>query len=296
MDPQQRLLMMYAWKVIEDAGYAPQSFSGSNTALFAGIANHDFSGLVSKVDVKVEGYTSTGIISSVGPNRISYFLNIHGPSEPIDTACSSSLVAIHRAVCAIQMGDCDMAIAGGVHALLSPQFYISFNKAGMLSEDGRCKTFSDRANGYVRGEGVGMILLKRLADAERDGDHIYGVVRSTAENHGGRANSLTAPSIHAQAALLKRAYSKAGIDPRTVTYIEAHGTGTKLGDPIEIDALKAAFAELYRVTGDTKMVQPHCGLGSIKTNIGHLEYAAGIAGVLKVLLQLQHKTLIKKPV
>lgn len=293
MDPQQRLLMMYAWKVIEDAGYAPQSFSGSNTALFAGIANHDFSGLVSKVDVKVEGYTSTGIISSVGPNRISYFLNIHGPSEPIDTACSSSLVAIHRAVCAIQMGDCDMAIAGGVHALLSPQFYISFNKAGMLSEDGRCKTFSDRANGYVRGEGVGMILLKRLADAERDGDHIYGVVRSTAENHGGRANSLTAPSIHAQAALLKRAYSKAGIDPRTVTYIEAHGTGTKLGDPIEIDALKGAFAELYRVTGDTKMVQPHCGLGSIKTNIGHLEYAAGIAGVLKVLLQLQHKTLIK---
>lgn len=293
MDPQQRLLMMYVWKAIEDAGYAPQGLSGSDTAIFVGMGNHEYSGLFSKAGADIEGYTSTGIISCVGPNRMSYFLNLHGPSEPVDTACSSSLVAIHRAVQMIQSGDCNTAIAGGISALLTPQLYISFNKAGMLSENGRCHTFSDQANGYVRGEGVGMILLKRLEDAERDGDHIYGVIRSSAENHGGRANSLTAPNMHAQAALLKKAYSKAGVDPRTVTYIEAHGTGTKLGDPIEINALKAAFRELYKETGDTSVTSAHCGLGSVKSNIGHLEYAAGIAGVIKVLLQLQHRTLIK---
>lgn len=293
MDPQQRLLLMHAWKAIEDAGYAPQQFSGTNTAVFAGMANHEYSGLFSTAGAPIEAYTSTGIISCVGPNRISYLLNLHGPSEPVETACSSSLVAIHRAVRLIQEGDCDMALAGGVNALLTPQLYIGFGKAGMLSEDGRCHTFSDKANGYVRGEGVGMLVLKRLEDAERDGDHIYGVIRSTAENHGGRANSLTAPGVQAQAALLKAAYSKAGIDPRTVSYIEAHGTGTKLGDPIEVEALKAAFAGLYEASGDTVVTAAHCGLGSVKTNIGHLEYAAGVAGIIKVLLQVKHRKLPK---
>ncbi|WP_207635815.1 SDR family NAD(P)-dependent oxidoreductase [Ruminiclostridium papyrosolvens] len=293
MDPQQRLLMTYVWKAIEDAGYAAESLSGSQTAIFAATTGTGYNALISQANVPIEGYSSTGIVPSVGPNRMSYFLNIHGPSEPIETACSSSLVAIHRAVVAIQNGDCDMAIAGGVNTIVTPENYISFNKAGMLCEDGRCKTFSNKANGYVRGEGVGMLFLKKLKDAEEAGDNIYGIIKGTAENHGGRATSLTAPNPKAQAELLIAAYTKAGIDPRTVTYIEAHGTGTELGDPIEINGLKAAFKELYQTTGDSNVISTHCGLGSVKSNIGHLELAAGIAGVIKVLLQMKHKTLVK---
>jgi acyl transferase domain-containing protein/acyl carrier protein len=293
MDPQQRLMMTHIWKAIEDAGYSAQSLSGSKTAIFMGTGNSGYSELLSRANVTIEGYSSTGMVPSVGPNRMSYFLNIHGPSEPVETACSSSLVAIHRAVCAIREGTCDMAAAGGVNTILTPDLHISFNKAGMLVEDGRCKTFSDKANGYVRGEGAGVVLLKKLKDAERDGDHIYGVILSTAENHGGRANSLTAPNPKAQAELLVSAYQRAGIHPGTVSYIEAHGTGTELGDPIEINGLKTAFKELYRTTGDSEAKENHCGLGSIKTNIGHLELAAGIAGVIKVLLQMKHKTLVK---
>jgi acyl transferase domain-containing protein/aryl carrier-like protein len=293
MDPQQRLLMTYVWKAIEDAGYSAQSLSGTKTGIFVGTAGSGYSGLISQANLPIEGYTSTGMVASVGPNRMSYFLNIHGPSEPIETACSSSLIAIHRAVSAIESGNCEMAIVGGINTILTPDAYISFNKAGMLCEDGRCKTFSDQANGYVRGEGVGMIFLKKLKDAQQAGDYIYGVIRGTAENHGGRANSLTAPNPKAQAELLKTAYTKAGFDPRTITYIETHGTGTELGDPIEINGLKTACKELYQATGDTQVVSRHCGLGSVKTNIGHLELAAGIAGVIKVLLQLKHKTLSK---
>ncbi|PEU18646.1 hypothetical protein CN526_30205, partial [Bacillus wiedmannii] len=279
MDPQQRLLMTYVWKTIEDAGYSAQNLSGTNTAIFIGTTNSGYKGLLSKANTGIEGYSSTGWVPSVGPNRMSYFLNIHGPSEPIETACSSSLVAIHRAVNAIENGDCDTAIVGGINTMLTPDDHISFNKAGMLSEDGRCKTFSDKANGYVRGEGVGMLFLKKLKDAEKAGDHIYGVIRGTSENHGGRANSLTAPNPKAQAELLIKAYTKAGVDPKTITYIETHGTGTELGDPIEINGLKTAFKELYQAEGLPPVVNPHCGLGSIKTNIGHLEVAAGIAGV-----------------
>ncbi|MCX7747899.1 MAG: SDR family NAD(P)-dependent oxidoreductase [Clostridia bacterium] len=293
MDPQQRLMMMYVWKTMEDAGYSAKSLSGTRTAIFVGTGSSAYSGLISRANVPIEGYSSTGMVPSVGPNRMSYFLNIHGPSEPVETACSSSLVAIHRAVCAIWDGSCDKAIAGGVNTILTPELHISFNKAGMLCEDGQCKTFSKEANGYVRSEGAGMIFLKRLEDAERDGDHIYGVIRGTAVNHGGRANSLTSPNPKAQAKLLIDAYTKAGIDPRTVSYIEAHGTGTELGDPIEINGLKTAFKELYQAVGDSGEPKPHCGLGSVKSNIGHLELAAGIAGVIKVLLQLKHKMLVK---
>jgi len=293
MDPQQRLLMTYIWKAIEDAGYSAQSLSGTKTGIFVGTMSSGYSGLISQANVAIEGYSSTGMVPSVGPNRMSYFLNIHGPSEPIETACSSSLVAIHRAVSAIENGTCEMAVVGGVNTILTPELHISFNKAGMLCADGRCKTFSDQANGYVRGEGVGLLFLKKLKAAEEAGDHIYGVIRGAAENHGGRANSLTAPNPKAQAELLITAYTKAGIDPRTVTYIEAHGTGTELGDPIEINGLKAAFKELYQATGDPRVTGAHCGLGSVKTNIGHLELAAGITGVIKVLLQLKHKTLVK---
>ncbi|MFT0802662.1 amino acid adenylation domain-containing protein [Bacillus swezeyi] len=296
VDPQQRLLMEYAWKVIEDAGCSPQSLSGTGTGLFIGTGNTGYKDLFNKANLPIEGHAATGhMIPSVGPNRMSYFLNIHGPSEPIETACSSSLVAIHRAVTAMQSGDCEMAIAGGVNTILTEEAHISYSKAGMLSKDGRCKTFSADANGYVRGEGVGMVMLKKLTDAERDGNHIYGVIRGTAENHGGKANTLTSPNPKAQTDLLVRAYHRAGIDPSTVTYIEAHGTGTELGDPIEINGLKAAFKELSNMEEHSHPEVPdhHCGIGSVKSNIGHLELAAGISGLIKVLLQMKHKTLVK---
>ena len=297
MDPQQRLFMSYAVKAIEDAGYSAASLSGSNMAVFAGTAASGYLDLIGQADIAIEGYSSTGASTSIGPNRVSYFFDVHGPSEPIETACSSSLVAIHRAQVAIDKSNCDMAIAGGVNLLVTPSGFIAFNKAGMLSPDGRCKTFSAQANGYVRGEGVGVLVLKRLSLAEQDNDHIYGVIIGSAENHGGRANSLTAPNPKAQADLLKDVYTQIGIDPRTIGYIEAHGTGTELGDPVEIDGLKSAFNYLYEKTLSSsvlsKVANAHCGIASVKTNIGHLELASGVVGVIKVLLQLKHKTLVK---
>ncbi|WP_261627127.1 beta-ketoacyl synthase N-terminal-like domain-containing protein, partial [Pseudoalteromonas holothuriae] len=297
MDPQQRLLLTHAWQALEDAGYSPQSLSGSDTALFIGTSNTGYSDLIGMSGASIEGYSSTGMVASVGPNRVSYLLNLHGPSEPVETACSSALVAIHRAVCTIQAGTSKMAIAGGINTLLSPAVHISFDKAGMLSQDGRCKSFSKLANGYVRGEGVGLFVLKELSIAETDGDHIYGVICASEVNHGGKANSLTAPNPKAQAALIETVYKKAGIDPRTVGYIEAHATGTELGDPVEVNGLKLAFEALYKQTQEQMSVaqeQPyHCGIGSVKSNIGHLELAAGAAGLMKVLLQLKHRTLTK---
>ncbi len=241
--------------------------------------------IVGDVDTGAQSYTATGAVSSIGPNRISYFLDWHGPSEPVETACSSSLVALHRAVQAMDSGDCDMAVVGGVNTIVTPEAHINFAKAGMLSREGACNTFSSNANGYVRGEGVGIVVLKRLSEAIRDGDSIYAVVRGTAINHGGRANSLTAPNTAAQADVVARAYARSGVDPATVGYIEAHGTGTPLGDPVEINALKQVF-------GARKPGTEPCGLGSVKTNIGHLELAAGIAGVIKVVMQLRHRTLV----
>ena len=292
MDPQQRLLMMYLWAAMEDAGYAPRDLSGTNTGIFVGTASGGYGSLIAKAQLPAESYIATGMTPSVGPNRMSFFLNLHGPSEPIETSCSSSLVAIHRAVLAIQDGSCEMAFAGGVNTIVSPEGTISLNKAGMLSEDGRCKTFSAAANGYGRAEGVGMLLLKKLTAAEAAGDHIYGIIRASAENHGGRANSLTAPNPKAQAELLKTAWRKAGIDPASVSYIEMHGTGTALGDPIEINGLKMAFKDVYTANGTTPL-PASCGLGAVKSNIGHAELASGVAGVIKVLLQLRHKTLVK---
>jgi polyketide synthase PksN len=291
MDPQHRLLLLHVWKAIEDAGYAPSSLAGSNTGVFVGAGLSDYARLLGEAQVAIDGFTAIGTVPSVGPNRVSYLLDLHGPSEPIETACSSSLVAVHRAVAAMRGGQCDMAIVGGVNTILTPDLHISCTKAGMLSGEGRCKTFSDRADGYVRSEGVGILVLKKLADAEAAGDSIYGVILGSAENHGGRATSITAPNPRAQAELLRRAYRQAKVDPATVSYIEAHGTGTELGDPIEVDALGTAFADLYAERGTTP-VAGHCGLGSVKSNIGHLELAAGVAGVIKVLLQLKHRTLV----
>ncbi len=293
MDPQQRLLMTYVWKVFEDAGYSAQRLAGSDTGIFVGTASSGYERLFGRAGLPIEGYSFIGVVPSVGPNRMSYLLDLHGPSEPIETACSSSLVAIHRAVMAIASDQCEMAVAGGVNTIVSPELHISASKAGMLSRDGRCKAFSAHADGIVRGEGVGMLLLKKLSVARRDGDHIYALVRGSGVNHGGKATSLTAPNPKAQAALIASAYTGAGIDPATVGYIEAHGTGTVLGDPVEINALKSAFRDLYAAAGHAPAVEPHCGLGSVKSNIGHLEMAAGVAGVIKVLLQLRHQTLVK---
>ncbi|MCW2306578.1 non-ribosomal peptide synthetase [Rhodobium gokarnense] len=285
MDPQQRLMLPHAWKAIEDAGHSPRSFAGKRVGVFVGTS---FSGYRASLgeDTGGEGYVATGIVPSVGPNRISYLLDLHGPSEPVETACSSSLVALHRAVQAIRAGDCEAALVGGVNTIVTPDAHINYAKAGMLAPDGRCKTFSDRADGYGRGEGVGMLFVRRLCDAERDGDPILAVVRGTAVNHGGHANSLTAPNTEAQADLIRTAWMRAAIDPRTIGYVEAHGTGTALGDPVEINALKSAFRDLPK--GEDKLEGTGCGLGSVKTNIGHLELAAGAAGLVKILQQFRY--------
>jgi len=288
MDPQQRLFMETAWKALEDAGVPPSGLAGQQVGVFAGVTSYDYMELVRQTQSEVGIYAYSGTFPSVLPHRLSFLLGLHGPSEVVDTACSSALVALHRARWSLLNGECDLAIAGGVAALLTPELFISFSKAGMLSPDGRCRTFSANANGYVRGEGVGAVVLKRLSAALADDDPIHAVIRGSAVNHGGRASSFTSPNPTAQARLIVTAYEDAGFDPTTVSYIEAHGTGTPLGDPIEINGLKKGFAELYARAGSPAPSQPHCGIGSVKTNIGHLEAAAGIAGLLKLVLSLRH--------
>lgn len=288
MDPQQRILLENIWNTIEDSGHRISDYSDTNTGIFIGVATSDYTDVLRAYDKPIEAFTSTGASHCILCNRISYFFNWHGPSEPIDTACSSSLVAIHRAVQSIQNGDCDQAIAGGINIISSPLLFMAFGMAKMLSPDGQCKTFDKEANGYVRGEGVGTILLKPLQKAEEDGDHIYGVIKGTAINHGGRGNTLTAPSPELQANVIKRAYERAGFKSNTVGYIEAHGTGTKLGDPVEIEGLKLA---LKNGTEANTSITGNCYIGTVKTNIGHLEAAAGIAGIIKVLLSMKNRIL-----
>lgn len=293
MDPQQRLLMTCVWQTLEEAGYSAERLAGTRTGIFAAVGSSSYPKLLADAGVPVDGFTATGVTPSVGPNRMSFFMDWHGPSEPVETACSSSLVAIHRALQAIASDTCDMAVVGGVNTIVSPEPHVSFSKAGMLSKDGRCKTFSTQADGYVRGEGVAFLLLKKLPQAQADGDHIHGIILGSAENHGGRANSLTAPNPLAQSEVIQAAQRNAGIDPRSLGYIEAHGTGTALGDPVEINGLKMAFEALYADHGLEPAARPHCALGSVKSNIGHLELAAGVAGVIKVLLQMKHRTLVQ---
>jgi len=288
MTPEQRLMMQYVWECIENAGYGGEDVKGNNTGLFIGCGPSGYTSILS--DSPVEAYSATGSISSVGPNRISYLMDWHGPSNPIETACSSALVAVHRGVEAIRAGHCEQVIAGGVNLLLSPEGYISFAKSGMLCEDGRCKTFSDNANGYVRGEGIGMLMLKSFKSAIRDGNVIHALVKGTAENHGGRTNSLTAPNPKSQAAVIKRAIEDAEIDFSRMGYIECHGTGTSLGDPVEIKGLKTVASELLSAK---EINNSHCKLGSIKSNIGHLEYGAGVVGLIKLILQMKHKKIAK---
>ncbi len=297
MDPQQRIVLESVYAALEDAAISTDAITGSNTGVFIGVSGTDYSALRKGVDkASIVAYDSIGASHSILANRVSYALDIHGPSKAIDTACSSSLVALHEAVKSIQDTSCNMAIVGGVNTILNPEVTLSYNQAGMLSEDGNCKTFDERANGYVRSEGVGMIVLKKLSDAKRDGDPIYGTIKGSSVNHGGKANTLTTPNAKAQKELLLAAYRSSGIqNPEAVSYIEAHGTGTPLGDPIEIEGIKSAFATLYHNQGLEIPTKKHCGIGSIKTNIGHLEAAAGVMGLIKVLLSMKHKTLPGNP-
>lgn len=289
MDPQQRLILETVWRALEDSGYRPDELP-KDTSVFVAVTGHDYAELLRAHGVPHDGFISTGNSHAMLANRISFHLDIHGPSQPVDTACSSSLVALLRAVEAIRSGRCRMAIVGAVNLNLSVGSFEGPHLAGMLSPDGRCKTFARTADGYVRGEGVAALVLKPIADAERDGDRVLGLLIGGAENHGGRAGSLTAPNAKAQAELVERAM--AGIDPTSLGYIETHGTGTSLGDPVEINGLRRAYAALLRAPGPGEAAsgrrEAFIGLGSVKSNIGHLEAAAGMAAVIKVLLAMRH--------
>ena len=283
MDPQQRWLLEVVWEALEWSGIAPDSLSGSATGVFVGISTNEYLQRALKMgDPSVVGpHAGTGNALSIAANRLSYVLGLRGPSMAVDTACSSSLVAVHLACQSLRSGESDLALAGGVNLLLAPETMINFSRARMLSPDGRCKTFDAAADGYVRGEGCGMVVLRRLSDALGAGDEVLAVIRGSAVNQDGRSNGLTAPNGPSQEAVVRRALEVAGVDPADVGYVEAHGTGTPLGDPIELRALG-------RVLGPGR--RPDCPLvvGSVKTNIGHLEAAAGIAGLIKAVLAVHH--------
>ncbi|MEM6601803.1 MAG: SDR family NAD(P)-dependent oxidoreductase, partial [Verrucomicrobiota bacterium] len=285
MDPQQRLFLEESWSAIEDAGYAPSSLSEQLCGVFIGVGAPDY-GSDQKGDYQeLDAYTLMGNSSSILSARISYLLNLKGPALSIDTACSSSLVAIAQACDSLVLGRSALALAGGVCVLTTPRMHVMTSKAGMLSEEGKCYTFDDRANGFVPGEGVGVVMLKKLDEAIEAGDRIYGVIKGWGVNQDGATNGITAPSDRSQTQLQCSIYDNFGINPETISYVEAHGTGTKLGDPIEVKALKESFG------GYTEKVN-YCGLGSVKSNIGHTLTAAGVSGVMKVLLQLQHRQLV----
>ena len=281
MDPQQRLLLEVAWEALEDAGLPPANLAGSPTGVFVGIANSDYSRMQFRDLELSDAYAGTGSASSIAANRISYFLDCRGPSMAIDTACSSSLVAVHLACQSIWRGEATLALAGGVNVMLSPEVTVNFTKSGFMAPDGRCKAFDAKANGYVRSEGAGIVVLKPLKQALEAGDSIYAVIRGSAVNQDGRTNGLTAPNRQSQEAVLRLAYLRAGVPPGQVQYVEAHGTGTSLGDPIEVMALGNVLAA-------DRLPENTCRIGSVKTNIGHLEAAAGIAGLIKVALSLKH--------
>ncbi|TVP70860.1 MAG: SDR family NAD(P)-dependent oxidoreductase [Rhodobacteraceae bacterium] len=280
MDPQQRLLLELAWEAFDDAGIPPRSTAGTNTGVYVGISSNDYSQLDG--ESMPDAYSNTGVSFSIAANRLSYVFDLHGPSIALDTACSSSLVCIHQACRAIRNGECDAALAGGVSVLSHIRPWLGFARASMLSPDGRCKSFDASGNGYVRSEGGALVLLKRLEDAERDGDNILGVIRASGINSDGRTMGLSMPSSDAQADLLVDLYGEAGIAPEDVFYVEAHGTGTSVGDPLEC-------AAIGKVLGTPREDGSRCHIGSVKSNIGHLEPASGVAGLSKVLLALKHR-------
>jgi acyl transferase domain-containing protein/thioesterase domain-containing protein/acyl carrier protein/N-acetylglutamate synthase-like GNAT family acetyltransferase len=290
MDPQQRIMLELSWLTMEDAGYPAAEFADSRMGVFMGVSGSDYSRLMVQADIPVNAHMATGCSTAVLANRISYFYDFHGPSLVIDTSCSSSLVAVHKAIQSLRMEESSLALVGGINLMCHPANSIAYYKSGMLASDGKCKTFDRKADGYVRSEGAVMVLLKPLERAVADQDLIYAVIKGSASNHAGQAGGLTVPNPEQQAKLLLDAWQKADVTPDTISYIETHGTGTSLGDPIEINGLKDAFARA--LPPDTDKKAGTCGLGSIKTNLGHLEAASGIAGLLKTALCLQHKELV----
>ncbi|MGZ8250261.1 MAG: beta-ketoacyl synthase N-terminal-like domain-containing protein, partial [Methylomagnum sp.] len=280
MDPQQRLFLECAWQAMEYAGYGDTG-PGAAVGVFVGSTWNEYSSLSYEHGHLKDRYAGPGSLYWAIANRVSYFMDFTGPSLTVDTACSASLAAVHLACQAILAGDCAMALAGGVNLSLSPAKYVFLSQGGFLSNDGRCRSFNENGNGYVPAEGVCAVVLKRLDQALADGDCIHGVLRASALNHGGKATGFTVPDPHAQARLVKSALTRAGLSPEQIGYVEAHGTGTALGDPIEIKGLSLAFE-------GAPVAKQSCLLGSVKSNIGHLEAAAGIAGLIKVLLSMRH--------
>ncbi|HEU5321383.1 MAG TPA: polyketide synthase, partial [Methylomirabilota bacterium] len=265
VDPQQRLLLEVTWEALEDAG-RPEQTAGARTGVFVGISTYDYGRLQPADPAAIDAYGGPGCALSVAANRLSYTFNLRGPSLAVDTACSSSLVALHLACRSLEEGECDLALVGGVNLMLVPDVGVSYARAGNLAADGRCKAFDARADGFVRGEGAGCVVLKPLDRALADGDRVYAVVRGTAMNQDGRTNGLMAPSPRAQEEVLRQAFGRAGVSPGEVQYVEAHGTGTLLGDPIEAKALG-------RVLAEGRPAGRRCAIGSVKTNVGHLEAA-----------------------
>lgn len=282
MDPQHRLFMQEAYRAFEDAGYSNKMLSNKKCGVYLGIMSSEYSFLQADGNTSID---TTGNSFAIGAARIAYYLNLKGPAIPLDTACSSSMVGIHLANQALLNHEIDMALTGGVSLYLTADSYLGMCQAGMLSPQGQCKAFDDSANGFVPGEGVGALVLKRLQDAEADNDNIYGVILGSGINQDGKTNGITAPSVNSQIELEREIYEKYNINPRSISYVEAHGTGTKLGDPIELEALATVFSE-------KTSSKNFCALGSVKSNIGHTSGSAGIASVQKVLLSMQHKTLV----
>jgi acyl transferase domain-containing protein/surfactin synthase thioesterase subunit len=283
LDPQQRLLLEVSWEAIEAAGLNPHQLNQTPTGVFIGICSNDYSRrLIARGVAEIDAYLASGNAHSTASGRISYVLGLTGPSLAVDTACSSSLVGVHLACTSLRNRECNLALAGGVNRLISPEFNINFSKARMLSADGRCKTFDAKADGFVRSEGAGMVVLKRLSDAIADRDNILATIRGSAIDQDGHTSGLTVPNGPSQQAAIRQALKNARIEPAQVSYIEAHGTGTSLGDPIEVAALGQVF-------GETHSPDRPLSIGSVKTNIGHLEGAAGIASLIKVVLQFQHQ-------
>lgn len=284
MDPQQRLLLEVTWEALENAGINPRELQGTKTGVFLGVFMHDYNDMLGKHGNfnDINAYVGTGIVDSVQSGRLSYFLGCQGPSLSINTACSSSLAALHTAVLSLYSGDSNLAIVGGANLMLSPLPYIYECKANMLATDGCCKTFDASADGYGRGEGCGVVILKRLSDAKRDSDHILAVIRSSGVNQDGSSSGLTVPNGEAQTTLIRDVLAKAKIKPDQIDYIEAHGTGTSLGDPIEVHAIE----DVMRGTRNNPL-----WLGSVKANIGHLEGAAGVSGLIKIVLALQNEAI-----
>ncbi|WP_426576115.1 SDR family NAD(P)-dependent oxidoreductase [Xenorhabdus stockiae] len=291
MDPQQRISLELAVECLEDAGYGVSDVKSADIGVFLGVCNFDYKERLEKSITNIQGHLSTGTYTTLIPNRISFYLDLKGPSVPIDTACSSSLVALSYAMQSIHAGDCEAAFVGGVSYLFSHTYFVAFSQAGMLSRTGSCKTFDKQADGYVRGEGAGMILIKPLKKALADNDRIYGVIDAVAVNHGGNVATITSPNAYAQANVIKKALQKANISANSISYIESHGTGTPKGDPIEVNGLKRAFRSHAKECGET-LGTAYCALSGSKTNVGHLESASGMVGLIKGLLSIQKKRLL----